>query len=226
MSCLKRFATALLTGFFFLLTLASCGKAEEIPMSEEELIEELRQPTVMITVGGFRATGVIIGNDNDGITIATVYHLMEGYDQGIVTFYGGKTGFADACYSSSENDICLLKIKREDMTPEFIDSLKYAKTDVNKYESLEKGDKIYLVGSQVGVAANAVTGTFQAKDYYVPEFDQYLMYLYADVNEGMSGSGLYTEDGYLVGLLAGGSDASEAVCIPITDVINAASAAR
>lgn len=218
MNSFKR-VTALFLGLFFLLLGASCGKASDEPISEEELLEKLRQPTVMITVEDYRATGVIIGNDDDYLTIATVAHLMDGYDQGIITFYGGKSGFADVFYCDTGNDICLMRIKKQDMTPGFAESLNFAEFNEEAYDSLEKGDKIYVVGSTVGVAANATSGTFEEKDYYVPEFDRNCIYLYCDVFEGMSGSGVYTEDGYLIGLLTGGSDLREAVCIPMTDVI-------
>lgn len=210
--------TALFFGLFFLLTAAACG-SRKTELSEEELIEKLRMPTVMITVDEYRASGVIIGNDDDYITIATVAHLMEGFDQGIITFCGGKSGFANVFFLDTESDICLLRISKEDMTPEFADSLPVASIDTSKYEELKKGDTLFLAGSQVGVAANIVKGTFTENDYYVPEFDRYMMYIYCDVFEGMSGSGVYTGDGTLVGLLAGGSELSEAVCIPITDVI-------
>lgn len=214
-----RRVTALFFGLFFLLSVSSCGNEKIEPITEEELLENLRQPTVMITVEEYRATGVIIGNDNEYITIASVAHLMDGYDQGIITFYGGKTGFADVFYCDTANDICLMRIKKTDMTPQFADSLKVCKISEEVFEELAKGDKIYIVGSQTGVGANATTGTFVEREYYVPEFDRNCLYLYCDVFEGMSGSGAFTEDGYLIGLLTGGSDLSEAVCIPITDVI-------
>lgn len=210
--------TALFFGLFFLLMVTACGD-KKTELSEEELIEQLRQPTVMITVDEYRASGVIIGNDEDYVTIATVAHLMDGFDQGIITFCGGKSGFANVFFIDTESDICLLRIKKEDMTPEFANSLPTVSLDVSKYEELVKGDTLYIVGSQVGVAANIVKGTFEENNYYVPEFGRYMMYLYCDVFEGMSGSGVYTKDGTLVGLLAGGSELSEAVCIPITDVI-------
>ena len=205
-------------GLFFLLLLSGCKPKEE-PLTEEQFIDLLREPTVMITVGESRASGVIVGKDEECITIATVAHLMSGYDQGIITFCNGKTGFGDVFYCNEADDICLLKIAREDMTKEFVDTLSVAKIDTARYDSLETDDEVFLAGSQVGVAANVLPLTFKTKDYYVPEFDSYYMYLYGDVFPGMSGSGLYDKDGYLIGLLAGGSETSEALCIPVTDVI-------
>ena len=96
--------------------------AKEKTLSEEELIKMLQKPTVMITVGSSHASGVIVRNDDSGIVIASVTHLMDGYDQGIIRFSDGHAGFADVVYCNAESDITLLKIKRSDMDAAFADS--------------------------------------------------------------------------------------------------------
>ena len=88
---------------------------------------------------------------------------------------------------------------------------------VNDYGKVD--DTMYVVGSAVDAAANVMKGRFKAFDYYVPEFDQYLLYLYCDVFAGMSGSGVYTDSGFFCGLVAGGSDEGETVVIPLTDIL-------
>lgn len=201
-----------------MLSLSSCG-AKETEKTEDEVITSLIEPTVMITVGEYRGTGVIIGKDDSQVTIASVAHLLDGYDQGIVSFYGGKTGFADVFYLDSLTDICLLKINCEDMDSEFINSLKTATIDLDKYEEASEDDTVYVVSSVVNVAANVYKGTLKSKDYYVPEYDQSFLYLYCEATEGMSGSGCYDEEGSLLGLVSAGTDTGEVVCIPIKDYI-------
>lgn len=205
----------------FSLMFVSCGTKESVdpPKTEDEVIKSVIEPTVMITVGEYRATGVMISKDENRLLIASVAHLLEGFDQGIIRFYSGQAGFADVIYCDEASDVAILEIRMEDMDSEFAASLKTAAIDKEKYEALEQGDTVYLVGSQVSVAGNVMKGTFQAKDYYVPEFDQYLMYLFCDVFEGMSGSGVYDSQGYLVGLITGGTDTGEAVGIPINDYL-------
>ena len=185
---------------------------------EEAVIESLFEPTVMITAGEYRATGVIIDVSEELISIATVAHLMEGFDQGIITFYQEKVGFADVSYINTDEDICIMTIETKNFDKRFVSKLRAATIDLEHYDALSRDDTVYVCGSQVKVAGNVCKGTFKEKDYYVPEFDQYLMYLYCDVFEGMSGSGCYDIDGVLVGLVCAGTDDGEALCIPISDI--------
>ena len=206
---------------FLLITcvIGACGDKETVS-SEEELIQMLQKPTVMITVGSSHASGVILEKNDAGIVIASVTHLMSGYDQGIIRFSDGHAGFADVVYCDEASDVTLLRIKRSDMDEAFADSLKAVTIDKAAYEALKPDDTLYVVGSAVDTAANVCKGTFKAFDYYVPEFDQYLLYLYCDVFAGMSGSGVYTDSGFFCGLVAGGSEEGETVVIPLTDILD------
>ncbi len=175
----------------------------------------------MITVGESHGSGVIGEITDSEIRICTVAHVVNGYDQGIITFSSGYVGFADVNYCDEKSDVAILTIEKADFAEDFSLSLQSADIDLDRYEALSKEDSIYLVGSSVGVAANVNTATFQAYDYYVPEFDEYLLYLYGDADPGMSGAGAFTADGCLIGLVTGSSDTGEVVCIPIKDYIEA-----
>ena len=218
MRVVKRLMTLLMC-LLFTVSVSACGEKETAP-TEEELIKMLQKPTVMITVGSSHASGVIVRNDASGVIIATVTHLMAGYDQGIIRFFDGHAGFADVVYSDEATDITLLFIKRSDMDEAFADSLVPAVCNREAYDAMAVDDTVYVVGSAVSTAANVMKGTFKAFDYYVPEFDQYLLYLYCDVFAGMSGSGIYTDTGALCGIVAGGSENGETVAIPLTDILD------
>lgn len=186
--------------------------------TENELLERLRSSVVMITVGEYHGSGVIVENDGKMLTIATVAHLMEGYDQGIITFKGGKVGFGDVVYINREKDLSFLSVSCDDLGEDILDAIRKADIDESKVEGAVSTE-VYLVGSANGTGANATKGTLASADYYVPDFDMRMLYLYCDVFEGMSGSGCFDGEGFLIGLLAGGSDASEAVCISVKDMI-------
>ncbi len=204
-------------GMVFLLLMTACTKATE--KTEEEIILSLLDQTVMITVGEYRASGVIIKETDENIIIASVAHLLSGYDQGIISFNQGKVGFADVFYCDDVSDIALLSMAKENLEEDFIALIKTAVIDMDKYEALKDADTVFLVGSATGVSENVMKGTFKQKDYYVPEFDEYLLYLYCDAFEGMSGAGCYTDEGVLIGLVTAGSENSEVVCIPVKDYI-------
>lgn len=187
--------------------------------SSEGMLEELRGSTVMIYAGERHGTGVIIGNDGNKITIATVAHLMKEYEQGIVMFYSGKTGFADVSYIDTASDICIMTMNNSDFADDYGEQLKPVLTDRDKIQKLNQYDSILLLGSAVNVAANATVGEIGSTDYFVPEYSNNMIYLYADAMPGMSGSGCYTEDGYLIGILSSASDNEEVLCVKINDYL-------
>jgi len=219
-----------------LLLLAGCGNIEnkDEPTTKEhenietevtnktsdDIIADLRESTVMIYAGELHGTGVVIGNDGETITLASVAHLMKGYDQGIVTFFSGKTGFANVVYIDDYSDICLLTMKVSDFYEDFGADIKPVTIEEERLEKLNQYDRVLLLGSAINVGVNATYGEIGSNDYYVPEYSNRLIYLYADAMSGMSGSGCYTEDGVLIGILSAGSDNSEVLCIKINDILN------
>ena len=215
---IKKFFSCLLV-FLCFFTVSCTGDKES--ETEEELIERLRNSVVLITEGESHGSGVIGEITDSEIYIYTAAHVVAGYDQGIITFSSGYVGFADVSCCDEKSDAAILTINKSDFVDDFSLSLQSAEIDLDKYEALSEDDSIYLVGSSVGAAANVSTAAFKAYDYYVPEFDEYLLYLYGDADPGMSGAGAFTADGYLIGLVTGSSDTGEVVCIPIKDYIEA-----
>ena len=191
---------------------------EETYGSEEELVLSLMPCTVMVTAGENHASGVILEISDDEVTLITAGHLMEGYDQGIITFTTGNAGFGDVKYISDNPDICIMTFGTRYIDDSLLSELKAAKHSQDKYDELAKDDPVYLVGSAISTGSNAVSGRVAAKDFYVEDFDARMLYLYTDVMAGMSGCGVYDENGYLVGTLAGGNGAGEAVCVSLPQI--------
>lgn len=189
------------------------------PPEAEELLKEIRPVTVMVTAGEKHASGVIIGMDDEEVTVITAGHLMEDYEQGIITFDSGTVGFGDVEYCSMNPDMCLMTFKNEYLDESELKKLAKAQVDITKYNKLEVEDVLLLVGSAVSAGSNATQGKMAAKDFYMPDFDARMLYIYADVMAGMSGCGIYDEYGYFMGILAGGTDSGEAVAVPLDQII-------
>lgn len=187
-------------------------------MTEEDLILTLEQETVLVTAGENHASGVILGITDEEVTVVTAGHLMEGYSQGIITFTTGNTVFGNVECCSEDPDLCILTVERQYIEESLIEELSEAETDESRYEALSKGSTVYLVGSAIAAGSNAVKGTVAAKDFYVEEFDARFLYLYVQVMAGMSGCGVYDEDGFLVGILTGGSESGEAAAVSLPQI--------
>lgn len=199
-----------------LLILTSCAEGK----TEDKFIDGLRSSVVMIYSGESHGSGVIIRSNSDEIVIATVAHVIKDNDQVIITFESGKAGFAEVFYCDTVSDVCLLKINAADFYDNYNEQLVSANVAKTEELNLSQEDVVYLVGSAMNVGANVTSGRIGSTDYYVADYDSYMLYLYADAMPGMSGSGCFSEDGRLIGVLSSGSESSEVLCVKIDKYLN------
>ena len=193
---------------------------EAKPLNDDELLEKVSNAVVMINAGEKHASGVIVNIDEDRVDIVTAGHLMEGYDQGIVTFNSGLIGFGNVKYISDNPDVCVLSFDRDALDEEAYKYINATPVSLNAFDELKTDSEVLIIGSAVGAAANATIGTVKSTDYYVPDFDSNMLFLYADTMPGLSGCPIYDWYGRLVAILAGGSEYGEAVCVKAEDILS------
>lgn len=214
------FIAVLIVGIIASIFIVKAKKQESPkPMSEEEVIDLMRRATVKITVGEKSGSGVILEITDERVTLVTCFHLMQGYEQGIISFCSGQVGFADVVHMTKAPDLCFLTFNRKDLDESVVQEIRAMNPVEEDYVNLELQSEVYLCGSAISSGSNLTLCKVVDKEFYEPEFDSKVLYLYGDAMPGMSGCGAYTKDGKLVGILAGGSDTSECVCVSLTDVI-------
>ncbi|MCQ2519489.1 MAG: serine protease [Lachnospiraceae bacterium] len=189
-------------------------------LSEEELFDKIRNSVVMVTAGEKHASGIIVDITNEKVVMLTAGHLMTGFDQGIITFATGNAGFGDVVYISENPDLCILSFKTECIDESLLKQLTYMKVDISNFDNLSEGDEVYFLGSAIATGSNATKGTVASKNFYMSDYDAWMLYLYADVMAGMSGCGVFDSDGELVGILCAGNGSGEAVAIKLSDIID------
>jgi len=194
------------------------GKGEKEIKTPEDIISEHRTCTVQVTAGEYHGSGVILDISEKEVTVLTAGHLMVGYDQGIINFYNGVVGFGDVRYVSENPDLCIMTFETKYLDESELNAISECPDDISFYDELKVGDEVCLLGSAISTATNATTGTVAAKDFYVDDFDAWMLYLYSDVMAGMSGCGVYDMKGNLVGLLAGGTEDGQAVCVSLPQI--------
>lgn len=211
--------------FFGLSLLCGCSNqaketAENEFSSVDELVEFIRVSTVMVTAGEKHASGLILGIDEKEVTIVTAGHLMEGFNQGIITFSTGNAGFGDVRFVSENPDLCIMTFGVEYVDESLLNELRPVRIDLERFESLSEGDAVYLCGSAISTGSNATTGKIASTNYYMSEYDAWMIYIYADVMAGMSGCGVYDENACLMGILCAGNDGGEAVAVKLSDILD------
>lgn len=187
--------------------------------TEDELLSFLRKQTVKITCGEKHASGIIYEINDDSVILLTAGHLCGDYEQGIIEFSTGNAGFGDIEVVTETPDMAILSFSREYLEESILVNLRDSKVSLDEFDKLSLEDEVWLMGSSVSVANNTTKCRVASKDFYVDEFDARMLYLYGDVFPGMSGCGVFNNDGYLIGILVGGTEGGEAVCVPLSQII-------
>ena len=176
-----------------------------------------------ITTGSFArqyvtkgaGSGVIISSDG---YIVTNHHVIDGANTIKVTLRDGTTSYdATLIGSDEDNDIALLKIDAEGLTPAtFGDS-----------SSLAVGDYVVAIGNPLGTLGGTVTDgiiSALAREVTIEDKSMTLLQTNAQISPGNSGGGLFNAKGELIGIVNAKDSATEvegiAFAIPVNNVID------
>ncbi len=160
-------------------------------------------------------SGVIISKDG---YIVTNHHVIENTNSITVTLRDGTTSYkATLIGSDEENDVALLKIDADDLTPAvFGDS-----------SALAVGDYVVAIGNPLGTLGGTVTDgiiSALAREVTIEGQDMTLLQTNAQISPGNSGGGLFNANGELIGIVNAKDAATEvegiAFAIPVNNVLD------
>lgn len=169
--------------------------------------------------GAAAGSGFVISQDG---YILTNYHVIEGATAIQVAFADGRTYDATLVGGESPNDIAVLKIEAEDLTPVVL----------GDSDNLVVGEQVCAIGNPLGELTYTLTaGYVSARDRSITMSDGTVMnMLQTDtaINSGNSGGPLFNMYGQVIGITtakysgtSGSSATIEGIgfAIPINDVI-------
>ena len=170
------------------------------------------------TTSAASGSGFIISNDG---YILTNFHVIEGSDTISVSLFNGDTYEADLIGYDESNDIAVLKVEAQNLTPVIL----------GDSENLNVGDTVVAIGNPLGELTFSLTsGSVSAKDREVTFSGNVSMKLIQTdcaINSGNSGGALFNLYGEVIGVTNAkysGSSSSDATidnigfAIPINSV--------
>lgn len=164
---------------------------------------------VLVDSGTLSGCGNIWKIGKKNITVITASHVIEDKEDISVFFWTGDKVKAKVFTDNKKLDYCLLTV-----TPDDTKSLDI--TAVTPAKSLPKtGDDIFMV---IPYFHTASAGIVAGPEVYSEDFGQNLIHCYVDVNEGMSGGGLFDNSGNYLGILLGGSEEGDGVFQSCTNI--------
>lgn len=174
----------------------------------EILYEEASKCVVRIEMGQYAGSGLIWRMEEEGMVIAANKHLLCEAAYGRVTFVNGMALRAEILGYSQEYDLGFLWIERGELTWEMLRDCYEIRPMEDVTEEIEKQNIMQIASSQQA-AQDRYEGVAIGMTY-VSEFQSEMLQTKCYAKAGMSGGGVFDEQGYLLGMIAGGEVAKEA----------------
>ena len=151
-------------------------------------------------------TGVIVGENDTELMIATNNHVVEGASTLSVGFIDNSTASAELKGADPDNDLAVIAVNRSDITDDTMSQLKIA--TVGDSDELELGEQVVAIGNALGYGQSVTVGWVSALNRDITLTDENgvainstgLIQTGAAINPGNSGGALLNMDGELVGI--------------------------
>lgn len=147
-------------------------------------------------------SGIIIGQNEEELLIATNNHVVAGSNELSVCFQDDENMVVEAKIKGTDvsNDLAIIAVKMSDLTPEIKSSIAIAK--LGDSDSLEVGDQVIAIGNSLGYGQSVTTGIVSAKDREVTidGVTASLIQTDAAINPGNSGGALLNMNGEVIGI--------------------------
>ena len=185
---------------------------------------DIKDLTVVVSCGEHYGCGTIYDSDDSSFIIVTAMHVLEDYyggvsDEIVVTFDDQELCEATILKDSATLDIVFLSVDKGTVSDDHYSIFDFtsdknisseSSNNVKSDNTLLPGQTIYFVDANTG---DIYAGSIASPSVYAEDFGMEMIYCYCAVTPGMSGTGMFDEDGHYLGILLGGSDEAEAVCL-------------
>ena len=146
-------------------------------------------------------SGIIVGENDSELLIATNYHVVEGADSLEVIFADDSTVEAAVKGTDSTMDLAVIAVMLDDISSETKDSIKVA--TLGSSETLKLGEPAIAIGNALGYGQSVTTGVISALDREVEITEgetQTFIQTDAAINPGNSGGALLNLQGEVIGI--------------------------
>lgn len=190
------------SGGYSIAQISELAKPSVVSITNKN-VEEL---TSMFGTREYEATsagsGIIIGQNEEELLIATNNHVVSGSEELSVCFGDDKEKVAGAKVKGTDagNDLAIISVRLDDMSDDTKASVRIAK--LGDSDSVNVGDQVVAIGNALGYGQSVTTGIVSAKDREVTieNITANLIQTDAAINPGNSGGALLNMNGEVIGI--------------------------
>ena len=151
-------------------------------------------------------SGIIMGQTDDEIYIATNNHVISNSTQLMVNFIDDQQVQAEVKGTDASTDLAVLSVKTKDIPSDTMEKIKVA--TVGNSEGVKVGQSVVAIGNALGYGKAVTTGVISAVDREVTVQDEMtgaaitndLLQTDAAINPGNSGGALLNMNGEVIGI--------------------------
>lgn len=147
-------------------------------------------------------SGIIIGQNEEELLIATNNHVVSGSNELSVCFGDDEEKVVEARIkgTDADNDLAIIAVRLDDLSDEIKSGIAIAK--LGNSDDIEVGDQVIAIGNALGYGQSVTTGIVSAKDREVTieNITAKLIQTDAAINPGNSGGALLNMSGEVIGI--------------------------
>ena len=150
-------------------------------------------------------TGVIVGENDTELLIATNEHVVSGANEVSIGFIDEEVVSAQVKGEDVRTDLAIVAVKKEDIPAETLDKIKIAV--IGNSDDLVLGEQVVAIGNALGVGQSVTSGYVSALGRELDLSDGRTQFVSSDliqtdaaINSGNSGGALLNMNGELVGI--------------------------
>lgn len=175
-------------------------------MSQQEVMDFFGRDWGQSYESESSGSGIIVGEDDASLYIATNNHVVEGSTALTVQFSDDTTASATLRGTDSADDLAVVQVALSDLTEETRNTVKVA--EMGDSDTLSVGDAAIAIGNALGYGQSVTTGVISALDREVALQDETtgqtisskLIQTDAAINPGNSGGALLNTEGEVIGI--------------------------
>ena len=143
-------------------------------------------------------SGIIIGQDDNTLFIATNCHVIAGAEEINVGFNDGEMVNASVKGYDEDADIAVVAVNKSDMKDSTKDAISIAQ--VGDSDALQVGEPAIAIGNALGYGQSVTVGYISALNRTIEDSDGTFIQTDAAINPGNSGGALINSNGQLIGI--------------------------
>lgn len=143
-------------------------------------------------------SGIIVGQNDTELLIATNNHVVEGATTLSVCFTDNSVVSAQTKGTDPDNDLAVIAVNLSDISEETQNSIKVAA--LGDSSQLALGEQVVAIGNALGIGQSVTSGYVSAVDRQIEGSETKLIQTDAAINPGNSGGALLNMDGEVIGI--------------------------